>query len=93
LSNPSTSSKVESTNAIPDTHDPARNSGSRHRNFASNNSERWNGSAHAADDANIKLATDIFEQLIEINTSHSVGGTTVAAEAMAKRLRDAGGVC
>lgn len=43
-----------------------------------------------ADDANIKLATDIFKQLIEINTSHSAGSTTVAAEAMAKRLRDAG---
>jgi acetylornithine deacetylase/succinyl-diaminopimelate desuccinylase-like protein len=43
-----------------------------------------------ADGANIKLATDIFKQLIEINTSHSVGSTTVAAEAMAKRLRDAG---
>src|SRR5215468_8999173 len=43
-----------------------------------------------ADDANIKLATCIFKQLIEINTSHSVGSTTVAAEAMAKRLRDAG---
>ena len=43
-----------------------------------------------ADDASIKLATDIFKQLIEINTSHSVGSTTIAAEAMAKRLRDAG---
>src|SRR5579863_2958446 len=42
------------------------------------------------DDASIKLATDIFKQLVEINTSHSVGSTTVAAEAMAKRLRDAG---
>lgn len=43
-----------------------------------------------ADDASIKLATDIFKQLIEINTSHAVGSTTTAAEAMAKRLRDAG---
>ena len=43
-----------------------------------------------ADVESIKLATDIFKQLIEINTSHSVGSTTVAAEAMAKRLRDAG---
>lgn len=43
-----------------------------------------------ADDASIKLATDIFKQLIEINTSHAAGSTTVAAEAMAKRLRDAG---
>src|SRR5689334_928427 len=43
-----------------------------------------------ADDAEIKLATDIFKQLIEINTTDSVGSTTIAAEAMAKRLRDAG---
>ena len=37
-----------------------------------------------------QLAHDIFEQLIEINTTDSVGSTTVAAEAMAQRLRDAG---
>jgi acetylornithine deacetylase/succinyl-diaminopimelate desuccinylase-like protein len=37
-----------------------------------------------------KLARDIYQQLIEINTTDSVGNTTVAAEAMAKRLRDAG---
>ena len=43
-----------------------------------------------ADTESIKLATDIFKQLIEINTTDSVGSTTVAAEAMAKRLRDAG---
>jgi acetylornithine deacetylase/succinyl-diaminopimelate desuccinylase-like protein len=43
-----------------------------------------------ADEESIKLATDIFKQLVEINTSHSVGSTTIAAEAMAKRLRDAG---
>src|SRR5215472_13968852 len=43
-----------------------------------------------ADDTSIKLATDIFKQLIEINTTDSVGSTTVAAEAMAKRLRDSG---
>jgi acetylornithine deacetylase/succinyl-diaminopimelate desuccinylase-like protein len=36
------------------------------------------------------LAHEIFKQLIEINTADSVGSTTVAAEAMAKRLRDAG---
>src|SRR5579862_8473178 len=35
-------------------------------------------------------ARDIFKQLIEINTTDSVGSTTVAAEAMAKRLLDAG---
>jgi acetylornithine deacetylase/succinyl-diaminopimelate desuccinylase-like protein len=43
-----------------------------------------------ADTESIRLATDIFKQLIEINTTDSVGSTTVAAEAMAKRLRDAG---
>ena len=44
----------------------------------------------AADTAPDALARDIFKQLIEINTSHSVGDTTVAAQAMAKRLLDAG---
>src|SRR5271156_753244 len=42
------------------------------------------------DDANRQLARDIFKQLIEINTTDSMGSTTVAAEAMAQRLRDAG---
>src|SRR5271168_3704165 len=42
------------------------------------------------DESTRKLARDIFQQLIEINTTDSVGSTTVAAEAMAKRLRDAG---
>jgi acetylornithine deacetylase/succinyl-diaminopimelate desuccinylase-like protein len=36
------------------------------------------------------LAHDILKQLIEINTTDSVGSTTAAAEAMAARLRDAG---
>jgi acetylornithine deacetylase/succinyl-diaminopimelate desuccinylase-like protein len=36
------------------------------------------------------LARDIFAQLIAINTTHSSGSTTVAAEAMAARLRAAG---
>jgi len=36
------------------------------------------------------LARDIFKQLIETNTSHSVGSTTIAAEAMRKRFLDAG---
>ncbi len=36
------------------------------------------------------LAREIFKQLVEINTTDSSGSTTVAAEAMAKRLRDAG---
>jgi acetylornithine deacetylase/succinyl-diaminopimelate desuccinylase-like protein len=43
-----------------------------------------------SDDATNKLAHDIYRQLIEINTTDSVGSTTVAAEAMAQRLRDAG---
>ncbi len=42
------------------------------------------------DDATRQLARDIFKQLVEINTTDSVGSTTVAAEAMAKRLVDAG---
>ena len=46
--------------------------------------------AAALDDATRQLARDIFQQLIEINTTDSVGNTTVAAEAMAKRLIDAG---
>jgi acetylornithine deacetylase/succinyl-diaminopimelate desuccinylase-like protein len=37
-----------------------------------------------------KAAHDIFKQLIEINTTDSVGSTTVAAQAMAQRLLDAG---
>jgi len=36
------------------------------------------------------LARDIFKQLIEINTTDSVGNVTTAAEAVAKRCRDAG---
>jgi acetylornithine deacetylase/succinyl-diaminopimelate desuccinylase-like protein len=36
------------------------------------------------------LAREVFQQLIETNTSHSIGSTTVAAEAMRKRLIDAG---
>jgi acetylornithine deacetylase/succinyl-diaminopimelate desuccinylase-like protein len=50
------------------------------------------GSLAAAplDDATRKLAHDIFQQLIEINTTDSVGSTTIAADAMAKRLLDAG---
>ena len=42
------------------------------------------------DEATRHLARDIFQQLIEINTTDSVGSTTVAAEAMAKRLFAAG---
>ena len=42
------------------------------------------------DMATRKLAIDIFKQLIEINTTDSVGSVTAAAEAMAQRFRDAG---
>ena len=42
------------------------------------------------DAATKQLARDIFQQLIEINTTDSVGSTTIAAQAMAKRLTDAG---
>lgn len=41
-------------------------------------------------DATRQLSHDIFKELIEINTTDSVGNVTTAAEAMAKRLRDAG---
>lgn len=37
-----------------------------------------------------ELAHDIFKQLIEINSTDSVGSVTAAAEAMAQRFRDAG---
>jgi acetylornithine deacetylase/succinyl-diaminopimelate desuccinylase-like protein len=37
-----------------------------------------------------QLAREIFKQLIEINTTDSVGNVTTAAEAMATRLRAAG---
>ena len=43
-----------------------------------------------SNDATNKLARDIYKQLIEINTTDSVGSTTAAADAMAQRLRDAG---
>jgi acetylornithine deacetylase/succinyl-diaminopimelate desuccinylase-like protein len=51
-------------------------------------------SAHNApaqiDPGTRQLSHDIFKQLIEINTTDSVGSTTAAGEAMARRLRDAG---
>jgi acetylornithine deacetylase/succinyl-diaminopimelate desuccinylase-like protein len=37
-----------------------------------------------------RLAREIFQELIEMNTTHSAGDTTRAAEAMAARLRLAG---
>jgi hypothetical protein len=42
------------------------------------------------DDATRALSHDIFRQLVEINTTDSVGSTTVAAEAMRQRLLAAG---
>jgi acetylornithine deacetylase/succinyl-diaminopimelate desuccinylase-like protein len=47
-------------------------------------------SAQMDDAATRKLAHDIFKQLIEINTTDSVGSVTAASEAMAQRFRDAG---
>lgn len=49
-------------------------------------------SLHAAalSDEEQRLSRDIFKQLIEINTTDSVGSTTVAAEAMRQRLLAAG---
>ncbi|MCU1297298.1 MAG: Acetylornithine deacetylase [Acidobacteriaceae bacterium] len=42
------------------------------------------------DDATKQLSHDIFKQLIEINTTDSVGNVTTASDAMALRFRDAG---
>ena len=42
------------------------------------------------DDATKQFSHDIFKELIEINTTDSVGNVTTASEAMAKRLLDAG---
>jgi acetylornithine deacetylase/succinyl-diaminopimelate desuccinylase-like protein len=42
------------------------------------------------DDPTRQLSRDIFKQLIEINTTDSVGSTTVAANAMAQRMLKAG---
>lgn len=42
------------------------------------------------DDQTRKLAHDILKQLIEINTTDSVGNVTTAAKAMQQRLLDAG---
>jgi acetylornithine deacetylase/succinyl-diaminopimelate desuccinylase-like protein len=46
--------------------------------------------APLTDSAAHDTAHDIFKQLIEINTTDSIGSTTLAAQAMAKRLLDAG---
>lgn len=42
------------------------------------------------DDSIRQLSHDIFKQLIEINTTDSVGNVSTASEAMAQRFRDAG---
>jgi len=42
------------------------------------------------DNSNRQLAHDIFKQLVEINTTDSVGNVTTASDAMAQRFRDAG---
>ena len=47
-------------------------------------------SAAAAPDADQQLARDIFEELIQINTTQSAGDTHQAAKAMAARLLAAG---
>ena len=49
------------------------------------------GAAGASlDEATQRLSREILRQLIEINTTDSVGSTTVAADAMRQRLLDAG---
>src|SRR5690348_2816930 len=59
---------------------------------ASPSSASPSGSAPASpgDAASKALAHDIFKQLIEINTTDSVGSVTAAAKAMAERFRAAG---
>jgi acetylornithine deacetylase/succinyl-diaminopimelate desuccinylase-like protein len=46
--------------------------------------------ASPAEEATRKLALDIFKQLIEINTTDSVGNVTTASDAMKQRFLDAG---
>jgi acetylornithine deacetylase/succinyl-diaminopimelate desuccinylase-like protein len=48
------------------------------------------GLAVPLDEATRKLSRDIFQQLIEINTTDSAGSTTLAAQAMFKRFSSAG---
>jgi acetylornithine deacetylase/succinyl-diaminopimelate desuccinylase-like protein len=47
-------------------------------------------SGAVTEQASKALAHDIFKELIEINTTESVGSVTAASEAMAKRLAEAG---
>jgi len=46
--------------------------------------------ASASDESTYQLARDIYKELVEINTSDSAGDTTMAALAMAVRLKAAG---
>ena len=46
--------------------------------------------APLSDSAVHDTAHDVFKQLIEINSTDSIGSTTLVAQAMAKRLLDAG---
>ncbi|MCU0620866.1 MAG: M20/M25/M40 family metallo-hydrolase [Gemmatimonadales bacterium] len=48
------------------------------------------GSTPLPSAADRALAREIYAELVGINTTHSTGSTTVAAEAMARRLRAAG---
>jgi acetylornithine deacetylase/succinyl-diaminopimelate desuccinylase-like protein len=48
------------------------------------------GTQTQIDDPTRQLSHDIFKQLIEINTTDSVGSVTAASEGMAQRFRDAG---
>jgi len=55
--------------------------------LATANPAHAQGSTSASVD---QIAHDIFKELIEINTTDSVGNVTTAAEAVQKRLREAG---
>jgi acetylornithine deacetylase/succinyl-diaminopimelate desuccinylase-like protein len=48
------------------------------------------GGPRSGDAASNELARDLLRQLVQINTTDSVGNVTIAAEAMAQRLRAAG---
>jgi len=50
----------------------------------------WAAALSAQTGSHETRAREIFKQLVEINTTDSVGSTTVAAEAMAARFRAAG---
>src|SRR6185437_9819038 len=76
-------SPTSATGARPSTASPSS---------ASPSSASPSGSAPASpgDAASKALAHDIFKQLIEINTTDSVGSVTAAAQAIAERFRAAG---